>query len=109
MTTTQTTHTPGPWTLTVHPDTQTIIGQGVQVAFAGRNRGTGHTISLDEAKANARLIAAAPAMLAALEAAVMELEITSLNVHKDEQVRQGIKRNVDNVIPQVRAAIEAAR
>ena len=78
-----TTHTPGPWTY--HRDEGTITRYTIAAVCIGRDR-TGQTVpfeaeliadtrgSNDEAHANARLIAAAPEMLAALRAFVATVE-----------------------------------
>ena len=56
-------HTPGPWIIDAHPVTQKrlVVGAGDWVAVCSE-RGE------EEAQANARLIAAAPELLEALEA-----------------------------------------
>jgi len=57
-------HTPGPWAQAIHSPADIVVGD-TQIASAryGLNG-----ISRDQAIANARLIAAAPELLAALEA-----------------------------------------
>ena len=62
-------HTPGPWTITVHPQTsgQFIVGSDpVQSVICEIRRYP----EREESQANARLMAAAPALLAALKEAV---------------------------------------
>ena len=61
-------HTPGPWELAWEDGKHGVIGQttgGKLVAIVGNNPDDGRN---DERKANARLIAAAPDLLAACEA-----------------------------------------
>ena len=57
-------HTPGPWTVEGH----TVNARGVAYGFANS------TASAHELRANARLIAAAPDMLAALHSAATVFE-----------------------------------
>ena len=57
-------HTPGPWTVEGH----TVNARGVAYGFANS------TASAHELRANARLIAAAPDMLAALRLAAHTLD-----------------------------------
>lgn len=65
MSATETAHTPGPWT---HDEKLPTSVWANDVWVASTNVETIH--SLDEREANARLIAAAPQMLEALEAVV---------------------------------------
>lgn len=69
-------HTPGPWRVSeTLPHGSNVRGaHGVQVAWCGTNstygRNGGHYITDDEAANNARLIAAAPELLAAAQNAL---------------------------------------
>ena len=95
-------HTPGPWRafrgdrLTAHADDwcasagPTMICSGI-----GFN---------DEAEANARLIAAAPDLLAALEEALSELETIDMNLLEGRDTYVS-----DTRMERIRAAITAAR
>lgn len=71
-------HTPGPWITSEGSAHVLYGGSGTYTAIATpvecEGRFGTHPISREERKANARLIAAAPTMLAALEAAEAELE-----------------------------------
>ena len=69
-------HTPGPWTVGTHLDEGTDLTRGEYVVFP---------VPFDEeAKANARLIAAAPEMLAALQGflAAFDKDMTALVIAK---------------------------
>ena len=60
-------HTPGPWVVTPHPDQNVdvfAVGEVMDEAF---QYGLSHTVCYQSAGANARLIAAAPDLLAELE------------------------------------------
>ena len=65
-------HTPGPWGTTQATGGQTVSGPlGVSIAWCGANASfgygeTSYAISVDEARANAQLVAAAPDLLEAL-------------------------------------------
>ena len=64
------THTPGPWVVESLPDEGPSIhtgGAGIARRIAGVDVGGWKRTTLAEAEANARLIAAAPALLAALQ------------------------------------------
>jgi len=64
----QTKHTPGPWKYYNHePHQVTGTLKGVGIAGPGHEIGVAYGWSKDEAIANAKLIAAAPEMLEALE------------------------------------------
>lgn len=76
MKTTRATHTPGPWRIARTSDGREVIaedaGQILTIAYAQAYL---HKASPDdEARANARLIAAAPALLKACEAIITDLE-----------------------------------
>ena len=58
-------HTPGPWRLNAGDSIKVMNPRGLCVAFAACGGMTG--VKLDEAEANARLIAAAPDLLAVAE------------------------------------------
>lgn len=86
----QTQHTPGPWhkeglsIKTVDKKDTLTSGRKVHAKiasmFTGKNYGRIAGISNDEAEANARLIAAAPDLLAQLEALSFQLERNGLIV-----------------------------
>ena len=90
-------HTPGPWT--VSPDNSRVVqGEGRRIALA-----YSHAIQPGAVgDANARLIAAAPELLEALEQAVRYLE------HPDVTALP-FALPVTNVSRVARAAIEAAK
>ena len=89
-------HTPGPWRVGIRPGPIVYGQQGEQVANL-------HVpmVESDENKANARLIAAAPELLAALDAIVRQMD----------QGGQGSTQvfNRDACIQRARAAIAKAR
>jgi hypothetical protein len=91
------THTPGPW-----QDTQvrTIVAKGD--AIANCNCGQ---ISGQEQDANAKLIAAAPELLEALDN--LAREVTTLDMF-GETGNTASKANVDGALDQARAAIAKA-
>jgi hypothetical protein len=66
------TYTPGPWRLSAGDETAIFTGCGkrISAAYSGGLSGIG----IGEAEANARLIAAAPDMIAALQMALIALE-----------------------------------
>lgn len=71
-------HTPGPWLSCPEPTTRQIR---IVAGFAGHTRVASLHYDRDDeagdiARANARLIAAAPAMLAALQAAILDSDST---------------------------------
>lgn len=72
-------HTPGPWA----PDNdgrsvEALELFGIRIAFCGagsvHDQGGSYAISQEEAKANARLIAAAPSLLEAAHVSIRRLE-----------------------------------
>ena len=85
MTTTRTLHTPGPWH---YPGTGNLIGgpDRVRVADVG-----GLERSPEERVANARLIAAAPALLAALESCVAPLVLLGDYIGNEHPGKVGIE------------------
>lgn len=63
-------HTPGPWVVTPHPDQNVdvfAVGEVMDEAF---QYGLSHTVCYQNAGANARLIAAAPELYAAVAAVI---------------------------------------
>ncbi|MDV6189835.1 hypothetical protein RYH75_11280 [Stenotrophomonas geniculata] len=61
-------HRPGPWAVTPHPQTHVdVFGVGVIRDDKEFQYGLSHTFCYQNAEANARLIAAAPDLLEALE------------------------------------------
>ncbi|HFF3031961.1 TPA: hypothetical protein ACGCGJ_000431 [Stenotrophomonas maltophilia] len=61
-------HTPGPWVVTPHPETHVdVFGVGEIKDDKEFQYGLSHTFCYQNAEANARLIAAAPELLAELE------------------------------------------
>jgi len=74
-------HTPGPWRLSSGDETEIFSGAK---PVARAHCGGLTSVKLPEAEANARLIAAAPEMLAALQALTITAR-TFRNVPKEEQ------------------------
>lgn len=106
-TTTQAKHTPGPWQITEHESDELEAG-GLFILSEAR-----HTIAevfavkstlSKEGKANARLIASAPALLEALQACADKLERVSASARGDN----GHSEHTLTVLQQARAAIQAA-
>ena len=82
-------HTPGPWyNSTANPHAVNKDGKGLAIGIA-TTHGTDDANysdffpSTEEAKANARLIAAAPELLEALVVALMDLEQAQAETHID--------------------------
>lgn len=101
------THTPGPWEVNERGDcvSGTYVGESSGFMFVLAERphsGYGR----DVFAANARLIAAAPEMLEALESCFkwMEFTITELSGHK-----QGARMNWGGPVSKARAAIAKAK
>ena len=61
-------HTPGPWVVTTCADYWVAAEDGAGIAHCGDIEWANHEVMQHEWEANARLIAASPDMLAALEA-----------------------------------------
>ena len=105
-------HTPGPWGIAVWAEHHKLAGQASSVHSEDENDDDLETIcDMDkwteprEKMANARLIAAAPDLLEALE------ESLSLNINWSETAEQEHLRHLSEykrVIEQARAAIEKA-
>lgn len=100
MPATKTAHTPGPWRITDRDDAWEIAPSGcgqslAEITYTGGN-----------AEANARLIAAAPVLLAALEALVAAHE-ESCGFHADQQTATHLCADWD-MIEQAREAIRLA-
>jgi len=89
------THTPGPWGRNIPPASK------YNTIYAGRNTHVAHLhrdgLTPEEIEANANLIAAAPELLAALEA-LLEHESEDLDVPVSEMIGGvwGIARNAIN-------------
>ena len=98
-------HTPGPWTAgRLHPDGTIAIGSGSQF-IAKCAPSMGSRSSVDEFSANARLIAASPDLLSALDLLV---------THADPDTHDGEYSHVEmadlyHAIADARAAIARAR
>lgn len=110
MTATETKHTPGPWhaagllVWSADPASR----EAEQIAHALHDHTRGDILRMphqDVAEANARLIAAAPALLAACEEAAVQLELSLPPGRECNISYQGLR----DAIAQVRAAIAAAR
>lgn len=96
-----TTHTPGPWEAVTFDDEygHVIIGPSGDERIAVVNG----NVSADEADANACLIAAAPALLAALESFVVNVDAGSLIINPED------RRETEWDVANARAAIRQAR
>jgi len=90
-----TTHTPGLWTVDPQDDALIVTGPYRQHIARVSTRGMGHAVS-----PNARLIAAAPALLAAL--AIAE---DFMSGFEDDETQEGMAAK----LAQIRAAIAAAK
>lgn len=99
---TTTKHTPGPW----ENSHGTIMAAAGKVAEAGNPGYDGFAAESEgEAIANARLIAAAPDLLAALRVAIGYVESQEITEYRTRgTIRPGTKRDADNI----RAAIARA-
>jgi hypothetical protein len=108
-------HTPGPWEVAIILDARRQIPEGAAIAVGAPNGTTetpghrsvvalcGHPYDDFHAAASfadAHLIAAAPALYEALEKVVAEAEAHPFN---------SIGHVVEHVIPEIRAALSAAR
>ena len=100
---TTTTHTPGPWRVIFKniTDTPEVWAeprphQQYMIALLGRND------TLRPAEANARLIAAAPDLLAALEAAHAALTLAALGSSNAQQEARTAKARVEAAIAKAR-------
>ena len=86
-------HTPGPWHVknnnAVQGKTLTIVAESVK---GGIHIGTMFPFEEDEEQANARLIAAAPDMLAELKSILSVLEARKIGLHRQETIRQVIAK-----------------
>lgn len=93
-------HTPGPWTINErHGGTTVLIGAStVAIAYDPEEP----TQASETAKANARLIAAAPELLAALQLGL--LEAVTLKARLPEPYRS----NIEAFVASARAAIAKA-
>lgn len=99
-------HTPGPWDIWTDREENEIYGRaiGARITAAGDSRSIGSIHGLasneeairDEAAANAKLIAAAPELLAALEALLDQADLGEV----DEETQP--------IVDQARAAIAKA-
>ena len=67
-------HTPGPWVVTPHPDQNVDVFAVGEITDEAFQYGLSHTICYQNAEANARLIAAAPALLDLLERVTYHME-----------------------------------
>jgi hypothetical protein len=92
-------HTPGPWHTYEHPKTFSVYDKNGGLVSTGAQFGVA---SKDRRKADSRLIAAAPDLLAALKA----LEAAAFPV-KPAESKQERQKEID-ALRQARAAIAAA-
>lgn len=103
-------HTPGPWVANSHRDGSRIEADGRSVAWVGADTLTTNETEVmsGQAKADARLIAAAPELLAALEKLV---PLGDLGVRADvlSVLKVAERRSFDAGIALARAAIAKAR
>lgn len=96
-------HTPGPWTFFERDSMKYLVGADGQ--------GFAHTVGLLEPRdtANARLIAAAPALLEALEATLPSLESCDVpDLPNEGDVVFWLERR-DHALQQARVAIAQAK
>jgi hypothetical protein len=100
------TYTPGPWTRSGW----SVLADGKMIADAGFNPSPGFkpSRSEEEITANARLIAAAPALLAALKAIIEEGSHSSFCPARDMTTPKFIAENCDCAQSKARAAIALA-
>ncbi len=102
-------HTKGPWTVDVwdYPHKKELVVQAEQYWVASLNWDEGkdnpYTISSEEAQANARLIASAPAMLEALEEASVSMADASRFLNDEDAI------NMNHVRDLVEQAIAQAK
>lgn len=104
-------HTPGPWELDERrdahqwPDAYIIKGYGANVLACVYDTGNDHVLT--HGQANARLIAAAPEMLAALQCAAAQLE-EDFEISAAQNQNQQWIDNIDATQQTIRAAIAKA-
>ena len=97
-------HTPGPWIAAPWTDKEAEI-EGFSISSGGHLVPTSNLCGdYEEAKANATLIAAAPDMLEALQAALAELERANRAMRQEA----GVTVCNEAVLQQVREAIAKA-
>ena len=102
----KTTYTPGPWSASTQgPNDPWVIIAGCGPAFVASVEDDGALITRVEANANARLIAAAPDLLAALEDAEFLLRMIGMNPKEAGAMVDSCKRSSADA----RAAIAKAR
>lgn len=101
-------HTPGPWEINLDDSSNPIIGADKQVvARVAHLAAWRHPL---EAEANARLIASAPAMLAALEKAEQGARQLCETVNElSRQLGMGRKVREEDFTDYIRAAVCAAK
>lgn len=95
-------HTPGPWRAFCNADGSFVVEDDNRIAIISRGHAWPDS-RLAEAKANARLIAAAPELLVALQMSVPALEWCQKQWANSPQQGDGV-----NVLSVVRAAIAKA-
>ena len=104
-------HTAGPWN--VYGDDKTLIGakDGKMMLAKTNHRHICQEWSrtVEEAQANARLIAAAPELLAALEQLTEKTERANTIRHSGGRVTAGDWAELHQLTNEARAAIEKAR
>lgn len=97
------THTPGPWQLSGH---EVIVKNHGSVAIATTD--IGMVATKEEREANARLIAAAPELLSALENAEASIELVRC-LDAGEAIDTEADNMLDSLQNRIRAAIAKAK
>lgn len=96
-------HTKGSWDLTTGITDYTISGVSVQVAIVNKDT----AINPEEARANAKLIAAAPDMLEVLQESLVQLERFA-KILPDSAKFDMMAQSLDNHFEAVRSVIDKA-
>lgn len=93
-------HTPGPWEVESWNDREIVKGCGRYVATISRD-----VPSIEDRKANARLIAASPALLSALVDVMGWFDSAAV---RNLMTKQGYQSECSRIINEARAAIAKA-
>lgn len=101
-------HTPGPWNQMQSTPREVADANGISVAITVTGYMLGHEITLQQAEANARLIAAAPDLLAALTECVTALQAELENRQEAGADMTEYAEEIANPLEIARAAIEKA-